>query len=467
MSPVRHSSEENVLSFSNRLVAFSVAAALCLAVACAPSTVGTGTAPVATRGSFSNINHVVVLYLENRSFDNLYGEFEGADGIAGLAPEKYRQVDLAGKPYAMLPQAPDSHLPPDLPNAPFAIERFIPSNAPTRDLVHRYYQEQSQIDGGQMDRFTVVSDAQGLTMGHYHTAGLPLAAEAKQYTLADHFFHAAFGGSFFNHIYLVSAAAPVFMNAPTAMRAKFDASGKLTMDGAVTPDGFVVNTSFSVNQPHPGWAAKETLVPSQTMPTIGDRLSDKGVTWAWYSGGWDDAIAGHADSLFQYHHQPFIYFRNYADGTPGRAAHLRDEREFIAAARAGTLPAVSFVKPIGESNEHPGYADLISGERHTLELINTVRGGPNWKDVVIIVTYDENGGFWDHVAPPKVDRWGPGSRVPAIIISPFAKRGFIDHTTYDTMSILALIEHRFGLSPLGTRDAAANDMSAAFDFSAH
>jgi phospholipase C len=203
------------------------------------------------------------------------------------------------------------------------------------------------------------------------------------------------------------------------------------------------------------------------MPTIGDRLSGKSVAWAWYSGGWDDAIAGHADSLFQYHHQPFIYFRNYGDGTPGRAQHLKDELEFIASARAGTLPAVSFVKPIGEANEHPGYADLISGERHAMELINTVRGGPNWKDAVIIVTYDENGGFWDHVAPPKVDRWGPGSRVPAIVISPFAKRGFVDHTIYDSMSILALIEHRFGLEPLGTRDARANDMSAAFDFTLH
>lgn len=128
---------------------------------------------------------------------------------------------------------------------------------------------------------------------------------------------------------------------------------------------------------------------------------------------------------------------------------------------------MSFVKPIGESNEHPGYTDLISGERHTLELIDAVRSGPNWKDAVIIVTYDENGGLWDHVAPPRIDRWGPGSRVPTIIISPFAKRGFVDHTMYDSMSMLALIEHRFGLEPLGTRDARANDMSGAFDFTAH
>lgn len=98
-------------------------------------------------------------------------------------------------------------------------------------------------------------------------------------------------------------------------------------------------------------------------------------------------------------------------------------------------------------------------------LINAVRSGPNWKDAAIIITYDENGGFWDHVAPPKLDRWGPGTRVPAIIISPDAKRGFIDHTSYDTSSILAFIEKRFGLSALGSRDRAADPLSNAFDFS--
>jgi phospholipase C len=331
--------------------------------------------------------------------------------------------------------------------------------------VHRFYQEQTQIDGGRMDRFVTVSDAQGLTMGYYHTNALPLAAEARRYALADHFFHAAFGGSFLNHFYFVSAAVPIFRDAPPSLRAQLDSTGKLVRDGAVTPDGFVVNTSFSVNRPHPDWAPRETLIPNQTMPTIGDRLSQKGISWAWFAGGWNDAIAGHPDSLFQYHHQPFVYFANYADGTPGRAEHLKDESDFLAAAHNGTLPAVAFVKPIGAKNEHPGYADLLSGERYALELIEAVRNGPNWHDAAIIVTYDENGGFWDHVAPPQGDRWGPGTRIPTVIISPYARRGFVDHTTYDTMSILAFIEHRFGLEPLGRRDSAAADLTAAFDFS--
>jgi phospholipase C len=439
----------------------SLGALFCASLVAACATVPPSQGP-SSPATIAKINHVIVIYLENRSYDNLYGEFPGADGIVGLAPARYRQIDSTGAPYSVLPQAPDANLPTNLPNAPFAIEQFIPSDAPTRDLVHRFYQEQAQINGGRMDRFVDVSDAKGLAMGHYHTAALPLATEARNYTLADHFFHGAFGGSFLNHMYFVSAAVPVFAHAPDAMHARIDNTGRVLVDGAVSPDGYVVNTAFSVNAPHPATFPKEQLVPAQTMPTIGDRLTEKGVSWAWYSGGWDDAIAGHPAPLFQFHHQPFAYFANYADGTPGRAQHLRDEKEFLAAARAGTLPAVAFVKPLGDANEHPGYTDLISGERHAIELIEAVRNGPNWKDAAIIVTYDENGGFWDHVAPPKIDRWGPGSRVPTIIISPYAKKNFVDHTTYDTMSILAFLEHRFGLRSLGTRDAAAHDLSNAF-----
>jgi phospholipase C len=206
-------------------------------------------------------------------------------------------------------------------------------------------------------------------------------------------------------------------------------------------------------------------VPNQTNPTIGDRLSDKSISWAWYSGGWDNAIAGHPDPTFQFHHQPFAYYAKYADGTQGKKDHLKDETEFIASAKAGTLPAVSFVKPLGLNNEHPGYAALDAGENHTVELINDILSGPNGKDVVIIITYDENGGFWDHIAPPVIDKkWGPGTRVPAIIISPFAKKGFIDHSQYETVGILSFIEKRWSLTPLADRDKNANPLTNAFNF---
>jgi phospholipase C len=423
--------------------------------------------------AFDKLNHIVVLFLENHSYDNLYAEFDGGEGLEE-ARKAHPQTDLDGGVYSNLPQpmntdvtppVPDDRFPVNLPNGPFPIEQYVPATSAIPDLVHRWYQEQQQIHGRKMDHFAAISDAKGLSLGYYHTAGLPLAAEAAKYTLCDHFFHAAFGGSFLNHQWLIAAATPVFPNAPASALAIEDAKGNMTRDGFVIPHGcYAVNTSFSVNQPHPPGVPPEQLVPNQTHATIGDRLDAANVTWAWYSGGWNDAMAGHADAKFQFHHQPFVYFQSYADGTDAKARHLKDEADFVGAAKVGKLPAVSFVKPIGALNEHPGYAVLVDGERHVIDLIDAVRGGPNWADTAIIVAYDEHGGLWDHVAPPTTDKWGPGARVPAIVISPFAKRGFVDSTVYDTTSILATIEHRFGLDPLTSRDANAHDIASAFDF---
>ena len=434
----------------------------------------------AKKASINDVNHVVVIYMENHSFDNLYGSFAGANGLSNATTALSTQIDVStGNPYTYLPpgQTPNpSAFPTTLPNKPFNIDQYLPNDVENPDVTHRYYQEQLQIDGGKMDKYSfynIAGSSGGETQGYYTTSLIPLVSLASQYTLCDNFFHSAFGGSFLNHQWLIAAASPTFPNAPTSMVAKLgsngmptaDATGTLTGDGAVTPDGYVVNTSYSVNTPHPASAATANLVPNQTNPTIGDRLNDKGVDWAWYAGGWNDALAGKPDALFQFHHQPFVYYKNYADGTALKAAHLKDETDFIAAAKAGTLPPVSFVKPIGEDNEHPGYAILSQSESHAIDLVNDVLNGPNGKDAVIIITYDENGGFWDHVAPPVIDtKWGPGTRVPAIIISPFAKKGYVDHTQYETVSILSFIEKRWGLTNLSTRDKNANPLSNAFNF---
>ncbi len=438
---------------------------LCGSVACAQES------PKAVPG-LDKINHIVVIYLENRSFDNLYGLFPGANGVAN-AGDAAKQVDRQGKPYDKLPPAlntnlrpvaADARFPPELANAPFRSEAYAGLNETTGDLVHRFYQEQLQIDGGKMDKFVAWSDAGGLVMSTYDGSKMPLWDYAKRYVLMDNFFHAAFGGSFLNHLYLVCACAPVYKDAPPELVAQLDANGTLVKDGAITPDGYAVNTMQPRQGPH---AANITdpakLLPLQEMTNIGDRLSQKGVTWAWYSGGWDDAVAGKPDPLFQFHHQAFAFFKNTANGTPAAKEHLKDELDFIASIQKGELPQVVFFKPSGEENEHPGYADVLSGEKHTADILKMIERSPLWKDTAIIITYDENGGLWDHVAPPKVDRWGPGTRVPTLVISPFAKKGFVDHTQYDTTSILKLIETRFGLAPLGSRDAAANDMTNAFE----
>jgi phospholipase C len=424
-------------------------------------------------GPLDKINHVIVIYQENWSFDGLYGNFPGANGLAN-AGAAVNQVDKTGAPLATLPQpidtnqrpaAPDPRFPANMPVAPYDLSQYLSPADKTGDLVHRYYQEIYQIDGGKMDKFVTWSDNGGLVMSHFDATNLPEGKLAQQYTMADNLFHSAFGGSYMNHIYLICACVATWPNAPSAIVAQLDATGVMTKDGQVTPDGYVVNTSFTINSPHPANITDTTrLVPEQTQPTIGDRLNDKGISWAWYSGGWNDAIAGKPNSLFQFHHQPFAFFANYADGTPGRAAHLRDEQDFLRALTTNELPAVSFVKPLGPDNEHPGYAALQQGQQHVADLVAAVQNSPYWADTAIIITYDEHGGRWDHVAPPVIDKWGPGSRVPAIIISPFAKKGYVDHTQYETVSILKFIETRWGLAPLSTRDAAANDLTNAFDF---
>jgi len=409
------------------------------------------------------INHLVVVYMENHSFDNLYGEFRGANGIKNAKKGNFIQVDENGNPYKYLPEIPrNNSFPVNLPNEPFNIDQYVPADKKTPDVTHRFFHNQLQINGGKMDQFALYNNSKGLAMGYYNTEKLPLYPIAKKYTLCDNFFQSVYGGSFFNHVYLVSAAVPVWPDAPESLVAELDADGKIVKDGIVTPDGYVVNHVLSRNKPYPPKSDISELLPAQTMPTIGDRLSEKGVSWAWYSEGWDDAVAGRENN-FAYNHEPFLYFANYEEGTEGRK-HMKDQNDFIKAARQGALPAVSFVKPGRGNDEHPGSSDVYSSEQLAVNLINAVLEGPNAKDALVILTYDEFGGYFDHVNPPVIDRWGPGSRIPAIVIGPFAKKGHVDHTQYETVSILSFIERRWGIEPLAERDRNASPFRNALIF---
>jgi phospholipase C len=524
--------------------------------------------------------HIVVIYEENHSFDNLFGGWEKVNGVTHEAASGHvTQVAADGSVLPCLPQNDVNLASPPLTatctgtvgatsvnsaftNQPFVIDNYIaPGDATcpapgvfaahgvlkdstgalpggcTEDLVHRFYQEQWQIDGGKQDRYVAGSDAIGLSMGAYDTKALPIyqylhSAGAPHYVIADNFFQGAFGGSFLNHQWLIAAAAPVWPNA-VADGSALDLHSVVGADGspanyplhpssglkdtaltqAANPDGtcavpagkptppagtvcgdYAVNTIQPFAQPYSPGTIDAKRLPPQTGTTIGDELSAKGIDWAWYSGGWDNAagnVGGNGwtngttpgtcsdsntlatavypncpDKLFQFHHQPFNYFANYAPGTAARAAHLQDEVNFINAAKSGDLKPVSFVKPLGEENEHPGYASEHTGSDHLVDLLQAIETGPDAKDTLVIVTYDEFGGQWDHVSPPTgkgvSDVWGPGTRIPALVVSPRLEDKFsVDHTSHDTTSIIATIEHRFGLKPLGTRDAAVADLSSA------
>lgn len=474
----------------------------------------------APQAGLNRIEHIVVIYAENHSFDNMYGLFPGANGIAQATAEQTVQLDHDGRPLPRLPAVytaqgtPDPRYPAGLPNGPFRIDA-PPVNARIDQVVpspiHNFYQNIEQINGGKNNKFVAMTSVGAWVMGHYDGSQQKVWQWAREYTLADNFFMGAFGGSFLNHQWLACACTPVFADAPATLRAQLDEHGRLkkkpvspasvldgpvqTFDGRVTPDGHVVNTSQPAYQPsgiapapggNPDLADSAKFpVPPQTAKTIGDTLSAKGVSWAWYAGAWNQAVAdGRQDPQarraiiynrdpdspnFQPHHQPLNFFASFAPGTAARAQHLKDGDELMQAIEQGTLPQVAFYKPPGRLTQHPAYTDIQSGDLHIADLLERLRNSPQWKHMAVIVTYDENGGYWDHVPPPSGpgwgDRWGPGTRVPAIIVSPFARRGFVDHTPSDTTSILKFISKRFELEALPGVRTNMGDLTSAFDFS--
>jgi phospholipase C len=446
--------------------------------------------------AINQIDHFVVIYQENWSFDALYSQFPGANG----APPgtNANQVDKNGVAITNLPTpSTDSTVPgaAGLPDQTYNLANYIPNSTITGDIVHRYYTEQLQIDNGAIDttsstfsndKFLTYSDNKSLVLSQFDATNLPEGLLAQQYSMDDNFFHAAYGGSFLNHQFLVAAAPPQWNQPiPTGFQSSYDPTTKTIHDNNLTIDGkYDVNTTFAADAPHPPTAQAKLLNPINDnhpflsdgspdptyTPTIGDRLDDAGVSWKWYSGGWNDALAGHADPLFQFHHQPFGYYANFApyndDGTINTTnlsqAHLQDEQNFFNDLSTGDLPAVSFIKPLGPDNEHPGYTNLIRGQQHVADIVHAIQNSADWAHTAIIITYDENGGRYDHVSAPMRDQWGDGVRVPAIVVSPYAKKGYVDHTQHDTLSILKTIEQRYDLQPLNQRDAGASSLASNF-----
>ncbi len=523
--------------------------------------------PGGTLSSLSQIQHIIVIYQENWSFDALYSKYPGANGSSTVQGQvQYGSVDVngncSGNSYVAMTTLTVSPLLgatnnlgpwPCGPNwAPggvssytnaggsnpdpafsstfatpgtglsaqaYTLTTFDPTNTLTGDITHVFWHQQLQIDNGnvepsngQMDKFVAYSSNPGYVLSQYDATNLPEGKIAQHYTMADNAFHSAFGGSFLNHQWLICACTPQWNQAlptsnVTTFESYFTPATKAFNDGSLTtfpiqttpgPAGTTgqvwdVNTTQTANNPHaPGTAADQLLAPiPATQKTIGDLLTDANpsVSWKWYAGGWSDAVASATSAntcfrpsvsggvtnnppssgdCFQFHHQPFNYYARWGSATPANCAaptpHLCDENNFLSDLTSQSLPSVAFVKPVGYNNEHPNYAALLAGQSHVQTLIAALCNSIYWANSIVIITYDENGGRWDHVVPPKIDQWGPGTRVPTIIVSPYAKANFVDHTQYETDSILTLIEKRFGLSALGTRDAAAVPFTNALNF---
>ncbi len=356
------------------------------------------------------IRHLVVLMQENHSFDNYFGTYPGADGPPAetCLPKSFQDASLGcSRP---------SHV----------GGRAVLGLGSDPTLFARQYR------AGRMDGFVAAyrigRGRGGLPnpLGYYDDRDIPFAWNlADRYVLFDRFFSSARGGSVWNHLFAVSAT--------------------------------------------PGNRAADELPPAgyPDTTTIFDRLEDAGVPWRFYVKDYDPTntidspVEG--DRASQLLQVPLLAMPRVVR-TPRLMSRIVDMQEFYRDAQAGRLPAVSYIAP-GGLNEHPP-GKLIAGQTFVRTIVNELMRSPQWSSTAFLLTYDSWGGWYDHVPPPKVDRYGYGFRVPALLVSPYAKRGVINHETLDFTSILRFIEDNWRLAPLAQRDAAARSIASAFDFSA-
>lgn len=291
--------------------------------------------------------------------------------------------------------------------APFHFTREL-----THDMPHRWAAAHAAMDGGKMDGF-VQAERSRDTMGYYDGADLPnYWAYAGQFILADNFFSSLAGPSLPNHLYTVAAQ-----------------SGGLVK-----------------NQPQPPAEGFDFV-------TMAELLGASEISWKYYDGGPDPKSFGYWN--------PLPGFKTFMDSEKLRS-HLVDNTEYFRDLREGGLPAVAWIIPNTAESEHPP-ADVQLGMWYVTSIVNALMKSPYWQNSVLIITWDDYGGFYDHVPPPEVDKYGYGPRVPAIIVSPYAQPGFIDHTLYDFTSVLRFIEDRFNLKPLTERDKNANNLAQSLN----
>jgi phospholipase C len=363
------------------------------------------------------IENVIWIIQENHSFDNYFGTFPGADGIP---------------PSTCLPKRPGS----TACVSPFHMR----IDEPPCDLPHFWSPAHAAFDNGRMDGF-VWAEGTPYTMGYYDEREIPNYWKyAKSYTLCDHFFSSFLGPSTQNHLYTVAAQDGGMIS----MCFTLAQCQKLLDD----PDGFSFASMIKLfNQTHLSWKYYDETLP---RPTGFVKARDD-------PGGWF-----FPDPKHFWIWNPLPGFNAVRDNkySMARIGPLSDYFEDL---KRGTLPQVSWVVPACRDSEHPP-EPVDQGMWYVTRIVNALMQSPYWKSSVIFLTWDDYGGFYDHLPPPMVDSLGYGPRVPMIVISPYSKPGYISHVTYDFTSVLKFVEKRWSLGHLCARDDRANDMSDCFDF---
>ena len=477
------------------------------------------------------IQHVVVIFGENISFDHYFGTYPKAVNPGGepqfVAASETPTVN--GFTDALLKKNPNFLNTGGNRSAaqnPFRLSR---GDAATADQDHNYTSEQRAFHAGLMDSFPEYTGAPGPPPGGQSTKGLVMGYYdgntvtalwnyAQRYALNDNSFGTTFGPSTIGAINLISGQT-------NGVADEMNASGDLIPDGK--------GTSTLIDDVNPIGDVCSNTVGAQvhfTGRNIGDLLNARGVTWGWFEGGFDLALknangttgcARSTTSLvtktrtrdYLPHHEPFQYYSATSNlkhtrpsstamiGHAGDAAnHQYDVNDFYAAVRAGNMPAVSFLKAPGYADAHAGYSDPLDEQTFIVTVINFLERQPQWSSTAVILAYDDSDGWYDHQMGPIVNqsataadmlsgtgecgegnaslagprtphapgRCGYGPRLPLLVISPYARRNFVDHTLTDQTSVIRFIEdnwldgRRIGD---GSFDAIAGPLDGMFNFS--
>jgi phospholipase C len=445
------------------------------------------TGDVRAADSATPIKHLVVIFNENNSFDHYFGTYPNAANPPG-EPAFTPLPDtpsVNGLTPALLANNPNSV-------APFRLDR---SHEALCDNDNHYTDEQNAYHGGLLDRFPESTNGSGCpagsNMGYYDgNTVTALWNYAQHFAMSDNFFDTEFGTTVMGHLNLIS--------------------GQTHQTGIDSISGKVANGSViaNLNAGFDDCGGSGTI--KMTSKNVGDLLTAAGITWGWFYDSFA-RVGVKADGTaicnpaYNNHYDPFMYYASTSNphhlppssvdaiGQDDQANHQYDLTDFWNAAIYGTLPAVSFLKFQSTDTGHPADSTALAEQRYLVNTINALQRLPEWKNMAIMITYDDSDGFYDHVMPPIVsksndlandslfgssglcgtpapdaylDRCGYGTRLPFLVISPFAKQNFVDSTTTDTTSILRFLEDNWSLGRLGDHsfDAIAGPILNMFNF---
>lgn len=365
-----------------------------------------------------SIQHIIFIIKENRSFDQFFGLYPGALG-ANTAVNSIGQTVTLGR-------TPDEN---------------------PQDIDHSWQAAVGSINGGKMDRFDLINEAnvdgQNLAFTQSTQQDIPnYWAYAQHFVLSDQTYASMTGPTFPNHLYMIAAQGGGAMNIPEG----YEHNGPAKWGCDSDPGTFVqvMDPLGNVSTPFPCF----------DFATLADELETAKISWKYYAPS--EKQSGYIFSVFD--------AINHIRNSPLWNEHVVTPDQFATDIQNGQLPAVSWIVQGFDDSDHPPHS-LCRGESYTVNQINALMQSPYWNSSAIFLAWDDWGGFYDHYPPPPPpDQFAFGPRVPMIIISPFAKPGYISHTPYEFTSILKFIEEDFGLDPMTSRDANANDMLDSFNF---